>query len=124
MASKTEVSVGRTPEPTTERFAAPPVDIYDGNEELVVVADVPGVERDGLDVTVDGGMLRITARQKQAEAADHLYEEFRLNHFYREFTLGEDLDHSRIAAELKNGVLTVKLPRAERAKPKRIPVAG
>jgi len=105
-----------------ERYLAPPVDIYEIPDGLTVIADLPGVDRDGLDVRVDGGILTIQGKPKHLVPCDPVRTEFRLINFYRQFQLGDEVDQEKITATMKHGVLTINLPRAERLKPKKIQV--
>ena len=112
----------REPTRAEERYVAPPVDIYEDDQGLVVVADLPGVEPGTLDVRVDRGLLTIQGRATHLASADPVYREYELTGFFRQFQLPEEVDPARIAAELTHGVLTLRLPRAERAQPRRIEV--
>ena len=105
-----------------ERYLAPPVDIYEIPDGLTVIADLPGVDRDGLDVRVDDGILTIQGKPKHPVPGDPVRTEFRLINFYRQFQLGDEVDQEKITATMKHGVLTINLPRAERLKPKKIQV--
>ncbi|MDQ6673961.1 MAG: Hsp20/alpha crystallin family protein [Chloroflexota bacterium] len=107
-----------------ERFVAPPVDIYEDDQGLVVVADLPGADPGGLDVRVDRGVLTVQARAATSQAASGqpVYREYDLTGFYRQFQLPEEVDAGGIDAELKQGVLTVRLPRIAPAQPRRIQV--
>ncbi len=111
-------------EPTRaeEAYVPPPVDIYEDDQGLVVLADLPGVEPRGLDVRVDRGVLTIQGRAAHLAAGDPVYREYQLTGFFRQFQLPEEVDSTRISAELKHGVLMLRLPRAERAQPRRIEV--
>jgi HSP20 family molecular chaperone IbpA len=114
----------REPTRSDERFATPPVDIYEDDQGLVVVADLPGADPSALDVRVERGVLTIQARAAAAQAGqgEPVYREYDLTGFHRQFQLPEDVDAARIAAELKHGVLTLRLPRAEPPQPRRIQV--
>ncbi len=105
-----------------ERYIAPPVDIYEGKEGLVVVADVPGADASGLDVKVDQGILTIEAKTSYVAAGQAAHREFELVNFFRQFQLPEKVAADQISADLTNGVLTLKLPWAPEIKPKRIEV--
>jgi HSP20 family protein len=105
-----------------ERYVTPPVDIYETTEGLVVKADLPGVAKDGLDVQVENNLLTIRAQASHAAPGDLLYREYELAHFFRQFELTDRVDQQRISADLKNGVLTLSLPKAAEAKPRRIDV--
>lgn len=114
-------SMGRreiTREP--ERYAVPPVDIYEREDGLVVVADLPGVGSDGLSVQVEQGVLTIEGKQSREALSETLSREFVLAPFFRQFRVAEQIDTARIRATLRNGVLTLELPRAEQAKPRQI----
>jgi HSP20 family molecular chaperone IbpA len=129
MAEKTVASVhgetsGRLEETRAdERYITPPVDIFETKDGLTVVADVPGVDQKGLDVRVAEGILTIQARTAHVAPGVPLAREFQLLHFYRQFELPEEVDPERIVAELKHGVLTLRLPKKEKAKPRRIDVS-
>ena len=102
----------------------PPVDIYEDAGGITLFADLPGVAREDLAVGVDGRSLTIEAPLKLGEANSltPLYAEVRANHFRRSFELSSDLDTSKIDAGLRDGVLTLRIPKAEQAKPRRIDV--
>ena len=107
-----------------EVFAPPPVDIFEDDGGLVVVADLPGVEPGGLDVRVEQGVLTIQGRPQALTAGTPLHREFELTGFFRQFQLPEEIDTERIEAQLTQGVLTLRLPRAAPAAPRRIEVRG
>lgn len=117
-----EPGVTREPTRSGQNFASPPVDIFEDDRGLIVVADLPGVSSDGADIRVDNGILTIEARAQHVVASRPVQREYELVGFYRQFQLPEEIDTGRISAELKNGVLTVVLPRVERAAPRRIQV--
>lgn len=105
------------------RYLVPPVDIYEDDEGLNVLADLPGVQKDAIDIRVENGVLSIEGRQPtQSIAEDSPYSEFRLMNFYRQFALSDEVDQDRISADLRHGVLTLRLPKAEKAKPRKIEV--
>ena len=105
-----------------ERYVAPPVDIYETRDGLVVLADLPGVSKDGLDVRVDNNVLTMRGRADYASPKDGVYREYELVNFFRQFELSDKVDQQRITADLKHGVLTLTLPKAEEAKPRQIEV--
>jgi len=105
-----------------ERYVAPPVDIYEDDAGLVVLADLPGVEPKALDVKVEHGMLTIQGHAKHLAMGEPIEREHELTAYFRQFQLPEEVDPAGINADLKHGVLTLRLPRAERAKPRRIEV--
>lgn len=106
------------------RMVAPPVDIYERDEGLVVVADLPGVSREAVRVDVDKDVLTISARFEGEGAfpGQPTYSELSPCEYYRAFSLGEGLDPGRITASMRNGVLELFLPKAERAKTRKIQV--
>lgn len=118
--AKTEQTAPDTRE--DDRTLTPPVDIFENKEGLVVVADLPGVEKSDLDVRVENGVLTIKAGTKDIVPMDPQYREYRLFNFYRQFQLSDSVDQERIKAELKHGVLVLDLPKKEEAKPKQITV--
>jgi len=105
-----------------ERYVTPAVDIYESLEGLLVKADLPGVAKDGLDLRVENNLLTIRGRAAHCAPGELLYREYELASFFRQFELSDKVDQLNISAELKNGVLTLNLPKAEEAKPRRIDV--
>jgi HSP20 family molecular chaperone IbpA len=105
-----------------ERHLTPAVDIFETSAGLVVVADLPGVHQDGLDLRVDDDVLTIQARPRVEPTGDDLYREYTLHPFFRQFELTDAVDQLGITAHLQHGVLTLTLPKAVKAKPRRIPV--
>lgn len=105
-----------------ERYVTPPVDIYENGEALVVTADLPGVAKENLDVRVENNLLTIRGKPSHLAPGDPIYREYELVSFFRQFELNEKVDQSKISAELKHGVLTLHLPKAQEAKPRRIEV--
>jgi len=103
-------------------YIAPPVDIFENEDSLIVVADLPGVDKDGVGIRIDDDILTIQGSAKYAQQANVLHQEFTLQNYYRQFQLSDEVDQSKISAESKNGVLTITLPKAEKSKPKQIKV--
>lgn len=104
------------------RFLIPPVDIFEKDEALLVVADLPGVEKDNVDIRVDNNVLTIQATVRRETKGNGLYNEFALLDYFRQFQISDRIDQEKIHAELKGGVLTIMLPKAEKAKPRQIPI--
>ena len=102
----------------------PPVDIFEDAGGITLLADLPGVGREDLAIGVDGRNLMIEAPLKLGEANSltPVYAEVRANHFRRSFELSGDLDTAKIDAGLRDGVLTLRIPKLEQAKPRRIDV--
>ena len=115
-------TLGREVTRSQERTMTPPVDIYETPEGLVVKADLPGVAKDGLDVRVENNLLTIRGRASHSATGELVYGEYDLVNFFRQFELSERVDQAKISAELKNGVLTLNLPKAEEAKPRKIDI--
>ena len=105
-----------------ERYITPPVDIYETADGLVVKADLPGVAKERLDVRVENSLLTIRGEAAHAAPGDPVYREYGLVNFFRQFELNERVDQSKISADLKHGVLTLNLPKAEEAKPRQIEI--
>ena len=103
----------------------PPIDIYETPDGLVLYADLPGVTADGLDLQVQDNRLTLFGRVQQKDQAPvgMIHQEYHVGDFLRSFILSDEVDHDQIQAKLSNGVLRVDLPRAARAKPRRIEVS-
>ena len=106
----------------TTQTLEPAVDIFEVSDGLVVVADLPGVAKDRVDVRVENGLLTIDGKTQTDMPGEPLFSEFRLLNFFRQFRLSEEVDQEKIKADMKFGVLTIHLPKAEKSKPKRIDV--
>lgn len=102
---------------------SPRVDIVESESELLLLADMPGVRESDVDVRFNNGELTLHARRTVAPApAEPLLWESQAGDFFRSFRITERIDASKISAELKNGVLTLHLPKVEAAKPRKIAV--
>jgi HSP20 family protein len=113
------------PEVTLGLCYTPRVDIVETEAELLLLADLPGVKPEDVDVRFDNGELIIDGRcAPRHEGANYLLSEYGVGDFYRAFSISQRIDWQKISAELKNGVLTVHLPKAETVKPKKITVKG
>jgi HSP20 family protein len=113
------------PEATRGVHFVPHVDIYETDHELLLFADVPGVRPEDVDLHYENGELvlhaRVQPRQQQGNALLREYDE---GDFYRAFSIHESIDATKIEANCKNGVLTVRLPKVEAIKPRQIKVSG
>jgi len=107
-----------------EPVLLPPVDIVEDAGGITLTADLPGVERNDLSIGIDGRTLTLDAplRLGEAESLQSVYAEVRANRYRRSFELSSELDTAAVDANLKDGVLTLRLPKHERAKPRRIEV--
>jgi Molecular chaperone (small heat shock protein) len=105
-------------------FVIPPVDVFEDDSGITLLADLPGVSRDRLGVRVDGENLLIEAVAATVGPQDMqlIYGEAQVPSYRRQFTLSRELDASRIEANLKDGVLRLTIPKLEEAKPRRIEV--
>lgn len=112
---------GQEPQPAV----IPPVDVFENEHSITLLADLPGVARDQLHVRVDGDRLVLEATASTSAPADMqlVYGEAQIPTYRRQFTLSRELDASRIEAQLRDGVLRLTIPKAEEAKPRRIQVA-
>jgi HSP20 family protein len=102
---------------------APRVDVLETEDEVLVLADMPGVTSEDVDVRFENGELTVHGRRRTDHAAkDRAHWEYEVTNYFRTFRLTEHVAADRIEAELKNGVLTLHLPKVESIKPRRIPV--
>ena len=115
-----------SPQESTEsgRVYRPDVDICETPEGLRLWVDMPGVDEQSIDVTLEDGTLSIEGRVSLAdyESLTPLYTEYNVGNYRRRFTLASEIDGERIRARMVNGVLELDLPKAERAKSRRIAV--
>lgn len=111
------------PERIRERHAVTPaVDIYENNTEILLIADVPGVNPDGLNVHLENGELTIEANRSTEMQGAVLVQGYQNLDYLRVFKVPNTIDASKIGAELKNGVLNIHLPKVETLRPRRIEV--
>jgi HSP20 family protein len=109
-----EANGGRGAEKTRLRELTPSVDVYESEHDLLVVADLPGVTHERLDIKIDPPELRIETKAENAEGPV----------WRRSFTIDERIDANKVSAELKNGVLTVHLPKADEVRPRKVAIRG
>lgn len=102
----------------------PPVDVVEDASGITLYADLPGVPKDKLSVRVEADTLTIEGELQLPVSAnmEATHAEIRLPRYQRAFTLGQELDRDKVAAEFKNGVLKLHIPKAEHVKPRRIEV--
>jgi len=111
------------PVPHHEEFVAPGVDIFETNEGYLLEAEMPGVNKQGLEITLEGTEITITGRRVSlVPAGVALIHERRPMDYRRTFELDPAIDNGRISAKMNQGVLTLTLPKSERAKPEKIAV--
>jgi HSP20 family protein len=107
----------------TEEFVAPGVDIFETNEGYELQAEMPGVSKDGLEITLEGTEITITGhRVGFVPPGEALIRERRSVDYRRTFELDPAIDTGRISARMNQGVLTLTLPKSARAKPQKIAV--
>ncbi|MEW6266879.1 MAG: Hsp20/alpha crystallin family protein [Thermodesulfobacteriota bacterium] len=102
----------------------PAVDIYESEESMTLLADMPGVDKSDLSLDLKEDTLSIRGRvtRSNPEGRRSLYREYEEGDYFREFTLSEQIDQNKITATLKDGVLNLFLPKVEKAKPRRIEI--
>ena len=126
MAKQPTLEVGGS-EPTRSGVVyRPAVDIIQRDQELVVLADMPGLDSDNIDIQFEKGALTIHGKTqpRQDDETHYLLEEYGVGDFYRAFQINEQVDVSRISAEYSDGVLTLRLPKAAAVMPRKIDVAA
>jgi len=106
------------------RYYMPATDIYETDEALTVVMEVPGVERKDIEVNIENDVLSVEGRIdfSKYEGLEPLYTEYNVGHFSRAFTLSSKIDQQQIGANIEDGVLTLTLPKAKEAQPRRIKI--
>jgi HSP20 family molecular chaperone IbpA len=108
----------------TGRTYVPRVDIYETAEGVVLLADMPGVDENSLDITLEKNILTIEGRVsvERPQGYDLAYAEYGVGDYHRTFALSDEVDRNKIEASLKNGVLRLTLPKAEAARTRKIQV--
>ena len=124
MERKGSAEVTRAERTRSARQYRPNVDIIERADELLVLADLPGVKAGDIDINFQNGTLTLHGRVNERQSANtgYLLCEYGLGDFHREFQVSEQVDAARISAEYANGVLTLHLPKVEAAKPRKIKV--
>ena len=107
---------------TSGRVLFPAVDIFESEDYLTLIADMPGVDKKGLDINLEKGVLTINGEVHTENRGKQILQEFSPANYYRQFKLTEHIDADKSQAELKNGVLTLTIPKAESAKPRKIEI--
>ena len=107
------------------RVFLPTTDIYETQDALNVVMDMPGVQKNNIDVAIEDGVLRVSGRIDfdKYEELQPIYTEYNIGHYSRSFRLSSKIDQTKISAELKDGALSLVLPKVEEAKLRAISVA-
>lgn len=112
------------PVDTATRYLVPPVDVFEDSAGVTLLADLPGVRKDGLDIQVDGPNLSVEGQifEESTPTGDAVFSEMRASRYRRAFTLSDRLDTDAIDAQLKDGVLRLRIPKLAQAQPKRVEV--
>lgn len=122
---KSESKTPATVPQEQEVWLTPNVDIYENKDGYTILAEMPGVNKSGLDLTVEDNELVITGRRTAAACqCEALHRETRPANYRRAFELDPAINTDKITARLEQGVLTLHLPKTEKAKPRRIKVEG
>jgi HSP20 family molecular chaperone IbpA len=106
------------------RVFVPTADIYETEGALTVVMEMPGVDKGNVDISVQDGTLKVEGRLdfSKYEGLQPVYTEYNIGHYARSFSLSSKIDQNKIGAEMKDGVLSLVLPKVEEAKPRTIQV--
>lgn len=105
-----------------DQYINPAVDIFESEDGLTLIADMPGLDDKSLEISFDQGVLTING-DAPAGAGDFHVQEFAMAGYWRQFQLSDSFDVEKAEASIKHGVVTLKIPKAEQAKPKRIKVS-
>ena len=117
--------VGKEEKTIPARYYVPNTDIFETDDALRLVMEMPGVERKDVDVRLENDVLRVEGRIDFAkyEGLEPVYTEYNVGPFMRAFTLSNKIDQDKISAELADGILTLTLKKAKEATPKRIAIS-
>lgn len=127
-----ELQVSRKQELTPDKgeltregpYFSPAVDIYGNETELVLLADMPGVTPDQVEIDLRENVLTILGRVKSEDKGEELLSEFRTGNYFRSFRVTDVIDQGKITASISDGVLKLVMPKAEKAVPKKIPITA
>ena len=121
---KREVDTSREATKPTRAFV-PSADIYESETALTVVLEMPGVSKENVDVNVEDGVLTVEGRIEfsKYERLQPVYSEYNVGPYRRSFQISNQIDHSKIAAQMRDGIMILELPKVETAKPRRIQVS-
>ena len=123
VATQRENRAVRENQPAEPRYMTPPVDIFENKDGYVLLAEMPGVTKEGLEVTLEGNTLMLAGhRTVDWPQAEVIFRESRPAHFRRVFELDPAIDTGKINARVEQGVLTLELPKTEQVKPRKITV--
>ena len=110
----------------TERheYYQPAVDVSELSNQVVLKYDMPGVDKNNIEITVEKGTLSVIGNVSREDLGTPVYQETRVGNYRRDFTLPDDVDADNISAEMTNGVLIIKIDKPEKAKPKTIAISS
>lgn len=132
MAAQKELEVQQKrevekPQETTvpARFYQPNTDIFEEEGSLTLVMEMPGVQKDNVDITIEKNVLDVEGKIdfSKYEELEPVYTEYNVGHYKRSFSLSSKIDQSKISADMNDGLLTLVLPKAEEAKPRTISIS-
>src|SRR5665213_3271082 len=121
--AENETSVCPPPAATEREYITPGVNIFETKDGYVLEAEMPGVNKEGLNVSLEDNVLTIVGRRQPAPEAGLLYRESRPADFRRVFELDPSIEHSRSTAKIDQGILVLTLPKTEKVKPRKITVS-
>lgn len=111
-------------DPEKPQYFQPSTDVRETKEQIIIQFDMPGVSKDNVDLTVEKGTLIVTGKADPEETGQVVYRETNVGDYQRTFSLSDNVDTEGIIADMKAGVLTVRIAKAEKAKPKRIAITS
>ncbi|MCF7974762.1 MAG: Hsp20/alpha crystallin family protein [Phycisphaerae bacterium] len=106
------------------QYFQPSTDVRETDDQIIIQFDMPGVSSDNVNLTVEKGTLTVTGKADPEETGQVVYRETHVGDYQRTFSLSDDVDTEGIMADMKAGILTVRIPKAEKAKPKRIAITS
>jgi HSP20 family protein len=109
---------------TPGRYFVPPADIFETDDALTVIMEMPGVQKNNVSIALENDVVRVDGQIdfSQYQGMEPVYTEYVVGHYARGFTLSNKIDRDKIVAQLDDGVLTLTLPKAKEAAPRRIAV--
>jgi HSP20 family molecular chaperone IbpA len=115
---------GKQEQTVPGRYFVPSADIYETDAALMVVLEMPGVERKAVNISLENDVLQVQAQIdfSKYEGLEPIYTEYNVGHYTRSFTLSRKIDRESIGAQLQDGVLTLTLPKAKEAQARRISI--
>ena len=110
--------------PNRKHVLRPATDVVQSESGIDLVIDLPGVNQDTMDLTLEKGTLTVTGQRHAHAEGNHVVREIRMGEYRRAFSLGDDVDTDAITADMQDGVLTVHLPKVAQTQPRRIDIAS